>query len=87
MEASFYILYSSSSDKYYVGHTTEPMPERLRKHNSAHDGFTSKAADWIVVYTEKYSSKKEGYAREREVKKWKSRKMIERLLKESEHPD
>src|SRR5688572_5448711 len=38
MEATFYILYFSATDRYYVGHTTEPMSERLRKHNSAHDG-------------------------------------------------
>ncbi|MEX2235618.1 MAG: GIY-YIG nuclease family protein [Cyclobacteriaceae bacterium] len=87
MEAVFYILYSPGSNKYYVGHTTEPIEERLRKHNSNHKGFTGKFHDWAIVYLEKYPSKDEAYAREREVKGWKSRKMIEQLMRSSEHPD
>jgi putative endonuclease len=86
MEALFYILFSASSNKYYIGHTTEPIQERVRKHNSNHKGFTGKAGDWIVVYTELHHSKSEAYSREREVKGWKSRKMIEKLIG-SEHPD
>jgi putative endonuclease len=58
MNAAFYILYSTDADKYYIGHTTEPMQERLRKHLSDHDGFTAKYKDWIVVYTEEYATKK-----------------------------
>jgi putative endonuclease len=86
MLAIFYILYSSALDKYYVGHTIEPIEERLRKHLSDHDGFTSKAKDWALVYTEKFFCKEDAYRREREVKKWKSRTRIEKLIKGSEHP-
>ncbi len=85
MTATFYILFSRSANKYYVGHTTEPIEERLRKHNSNHKGFTGMSADWIIVYTESFSSKQLAYAREREVKNWKSRKKIEQLI--TEHPD
>jgi putative endonuclease len=84
--AIFYVLYSSSADKYYIGHTTEPVNERLRKHNSNHDGYTGKFRDWKVVYTEEYPSKEMAYAREREVKKWKSRSRVEKLIAKSEHP-
>ena len=87
MLATFYILFSPSLDKFYIGHTTEPIYERLRKHNSDHEGFTGKYRDWVIIYSEKYDTKKLAYAREREVKKWKSRKMIERLIASSEHPD
>jgi putative endonuclease len=87
MAAWFYILYSLSANKYYFGHTTEPVEERLRKHNSNHDGFTGKNSDWKIVYSEAFVSKDQAYAREREVKSWKSRKMIERLIRSSEHPD
>ena len=80
MQAIFYILYSVSADKYYIGHTTEPIEERLRKHNSNHKGFTGKFADWIVVHIEIHESKKDAYRRELEVKKWKSRKKIELLI-------
>ncbi len=71
----FYILYSTSIDKYYVGHTSD-LPERLRKHNTNHKGFTGKTSDWKIVYSEQFATKSEAFAREREVKAWKSRKRI-----------
>jgi len=49
-------------------------------------GFTGSGSDWKVVYSEAFSTKDLAYAREREVKKWKSRKLIEKLAG-SEHPD
>jgi putative endonuclease len=82
MNAAFYILYSTDADKYYIGHTTEPMQERLRKHLSDHDGFTAKYKDWIVVYTEEYATKELAYHRERQVKAWKSRKKIAQLIQQ-----
>ena len=84
----FYILYSSNLDKYYFGHTSN-LDERLKKHNTNHKGFTGKADDWNVVYTETYPTKELAYAREREIKKWKSRVRIKELIvrKGSEHPD
>ena len=84
-----YILYSRSCCKYYIGHTCESIEERLRKHNSNHHGFTGTVSDWEIVYKEDYNSKSKAYAREREVKKWKSKKLIIKLIKGkgSEHPD
>ncbi len=76
----FYILYSKTIDKYYIGHTGDLIVERLRKHNSKHKGFTGNKGDWTVVHMEEYQTKKEAYLREREVKAWKSRKKIETLI-------
>ncbi len=86
MNALLYILFSSSAARFYIGHTTEPIEERLRKHNSNHKGITAKFKDWKVIYTEAFNSKELAYAREREIKSWKSRKRIERLIAGSEHP-
>jgi putative endonuclease len=86
LEFTFYILFSASADRYYIGHTSEPVEERVRKHNSNHSGFTGKFNDWRIVYRERYPTKALAYAREREVKAWKSRKRIERLIAGSEHP-
>ena len=86
MSAIFYILFSKSANKFYIGYTTEPLEERLRKHNSNHKGFTGKFTDWVVVHTEFFPSKHLAYARERAVKNWKSRSKIEKLIK-AEHPD
>ncbi|MDP4263081.1 MAG: GIY-YIG nuclease family protein [Bacteroidota bacterium] len=83
---TFYILYSSILDRYYIGFTGDELNERIRRHNSNHKGFTGGIGDWKVVYTELYKTKPEAYQREREVKNWKSRKMIERLIG-SGHPD
>ena len=91
MGACFYILYSATAKKFYIGHTTEPLEERLRKHNSNHKGFTGKFPDWQLVCHQKFDSKELAYAREREIKSWKSKKRIERLIAGlssagSEHP-
>ncbi|GAB3235918.1 GIY-YIG nuclease family protein [Algoriphagus aestuariicola] len=80
MGCFFYILYSSSADRFYVGHTCEKLEERLRKHNSNHKGFTGKKNDWNLVYSEEFGSKSDAYKREREVKSWKSKKRIEELI-------
>ena len=79
----FYILYSKDINQYYIGHTSESLPERLRKHLSNHSGFTAKSKDWFVVYYEKFETKSLAYERELEVKKWKSRTRVEKLIEES----
>ena len=87
-----YILYSTELDKFYVGHTSDDLSIRLRKHLTDHSGFTSKAKDWIIVYTESFLTKAAAYQRERQIKNWKSKKMIEALMRKhssagSAHPD
>ncbi|MEN8122669.1 MAG: GIY-YIG nuclease family protein [Bacteroidota bacterium] len=76
----FYILFSKQLDKFYIGHTNN-IEERLRKHNSNHKGFTGKANDWEIVYSEEFDTKSGAYARERNIKNWKSRSRIEELIK------
>lgn len=77
---TLYILYSSSLDKYYIGFTGDDLDERIRKHNSNHKGFTGKANDWVVKYTEIFTTKELAMRREKNIKNWKSRKMIELLI-------
>ncbi len=86
MESSYYlyILYSGQMDRYYIGSTSN-LEERFRKHLSNHQGFTSKAKDWEIVYCEAFLSNKEAQTRERWVKNQKSRKVIEGLIK-TVHP-
>jgi putative endonuclease len=83
MDALVYILYSKNLDRYYIGHTTESIDERLRKHLTSHSGFTSKAKDWIVVYTEIYADKSQAYRRELQIKNWKSKTRIQNLVSKS----
>jgi putative endonuclease len=80
MKYHVYILYSLQADKYYVGFTGDELAERLRKHNSNHTGFTGKANDWQIVFTQEFQAKSDAMRREKEIKSWKSRKSIERLV-------
>lgn len=74
-----YILFSPTKNKYYIGHTGDDLVERIRKHNSNHKGFTGGIGDWELKYSEEYVAKSEAMKREKEIKSWKSRKMIEKL--------
>lgn len=75
----FYILYSTKLDKHYIGHAND-LNGRLRRHNSNHKGWTGKANDWVIAYSEEYETKEKAYAREREVKKWKSKQRVLDLI-------
>jgi len=86
MNYTTYILYSKTIDKYYIGYTSD-MVARLKRHNQKSKGFTGKTHDWALKYEEHFKTKEEAYARERQLKSWKSRKMIELLITGSEHPD
>jgi putative endonuclease len=44
-------------------------------------GFTSRAKDWELKYFETFLSRTEAVRREMAIKKWKSRKMIEKLIR------
>jgi putative endonuclease len=78
--ASVYILFSASIDKFYVGSTEMEIDQSLRRHLSDHKGFTAKAKDWIVVYTEVFPNISDARKRELQIKKWKSRIRIEKLI-------
>ncbi|MDE5437176.1 GIY-YIG nuclease family protein, partial [Elizabethkingia meningoseptica] len=38
-----YILYSPLLDQFYIGHCSETLQERLRKHLANHKGFTARS--------------------------------------------
>ena len=74
-----YILYSEKLNRYYIGATGD-LALRMESHLWIHKGFTSKAKDWELKYSEAFVHKSEAFARERQIKKWKSRLMIEKLI-------
>jgi putative endonuclease len=55
--------------------------QRLRRHLSDHKGFTAKAKDWVIVYSEDFDDLSTARKREMQIKKWKSRTLIEKLVK------
>ncbi|WP_243718110.1 GIY-YIG nuclease family protein [Pedobacter changchengzhani] len=80
-----YILYSRSADKYYVGYSNN-VERRINEHNfSERTTYTSKHRPWIIVAV--YSCghlESEAVKIERFIKKQKSRKLIEHLVKGDE---
>lgn len=74
-----YILFSADLGKYYIG-STNNIEGRLERHLLSKIGFTSKAKDWRLKYFEVFETRLEALSREKQIKKWKSRKMIEKLI-------
>ncbi len=75
-----YIIFSIKKNAYYVGYTSDSLQERLRRHNTNHRGFTGNVGDWELKYSKSFEEKAEAIAFEQQIKKWKSRKMIEDLI-------
>ena len=78
---SVYIIYSPIKDKYYIG-SCEDVAKRLIKHNTNHKGFTGGLGDWQIKWTEEQPGKTDALKREKQIKNWKSRKMIDKLINE-----
>ena len=74
-----YILFSKSKNKYYIGSTSKIL-DRIIKHNSNHKGFTGNTNDWEIVYSEEFDSIQKARFKEKQIKNWKSRIMIEKLI-------
>ena len=77
MPHTVYILHSIQLNKYYVGKTSLTVEERLAYHLFKHKGFTSKANDWIIVYTKQVDSNSEAIALEKKIKKRGAKRFIE----------
>lgn len=74
-----YIL-ESETGSYYVGSTNNLM-KRLAYHNSGKVQSTKNNRTWEMIYSEKFDTLSEARKRERQIKNWKSRSAIERVVK------
>ena len=72
-------MYSKKIDRFYIGYTHE-IKKRLEYHFNGEWRYTKRATDWDLVYREELLSKKEAIARERYIKKQKSRVFIKNLI-------
>ena len=71
-----YILYSITSDRYYVGSCND-LQIWLLQHNAGRNISTKHGIPWIIKYSEAFSTREGAMKRERDIKKKKSRKYIE----------
>ncbi len=75
-----YILFFEKLQKFYIGFTSGSVLVRLQKHLMSKSGFTSKAKDWTIVFTESFNEKSDAMRREKELKGWKSHVRIKELI-------
>jgi putative endonuclease len=80
MAACCYILYSLKLDKYYVGSTSDII-RRLEEHNRGKEKYTRTGLPWNLVYQETFNELHAARSREAYIKKQKSRKFIETLIR------
>ena len=74
-----YILYSETSDRYYVGSCCD-IDQRLERHNAGATKSTKPYRPWVVAYSEEFDANQDARKRESQIKKMKSRKYIESLI-------
>jgi putative endonuclease len=77
-----YILQSQSSSRYYVGQTQD-LEGRFSYRNANYSKSLKNRGPWKLVYREEYNTRSEAVKRERQIKSWKDRSMIERLVSAS----
>ena len=77
--AFLYILQSLSTQRFYIGSTTDPH-RRLDEHERGQTPSTRKRGPWRLVYLEELPTLSAARRRERELKAWKSHKAIANLI-------
>ena len=82
MDYYVYILYSESRDQYYTGFTHD-ISTRLFKHYVGSTPSTRPGIPWQMIYYETFDNKHDAILRESEIKKWKSRIYIEKLISQN----
>lgn len=75
-----YILKSLKDGRFYTGSTPD-LEDRLRRHSEGRVKATKHRRPLELVYSEEYSTLAEAQSREYQIKREKSRKYIERLVR------
>jgi len=73
-----YALYSKTALKLYVGQTQD-LTSRLKLHEDKtfKNSYTAKTADdWLLIYSEKKSTRFEALAREKQLKSFRGREFL-----------
>lgn len=75
-----YVLKSQRNAKRYVGYTSKTVEARVQEHNSGTNSWTRANKPFIVVYTERFDSKKEAIQREHFLKSGQGRKFLDSTI-------
>ena len=71
IEYTVYIIYSSKSNIYYIGHTNNLL-DRFNRHNQNRNKFTRGKGPWELVISHSVNSKSEAYRLELKLKAFKN---------------
>jgi len=83
-----YILFSESSDKYYVGYSDDPIRREIEHNTKPFNTYTSKHRPWkLVASFSAGESRSEAIRIERYIKKQKSRIFILKLIAHQHDPE
>jgi putative endonuclease len=74
-----YILRLQQNNSFYVG-SCKDLKARIDLHNWGLVRSTKRYLPWYIVYTEKYPTLSAARKREKQIKSWKKRSMIENLI-------
>jgi putative endonuclease len=77
-----YILRSQRTNRYYIGQTRN-VEQRLTYHQANYSKSLKNRGPWELVYCEEHATRAAAVQRERQIKSWKDRDMIERLVRAS----
>ncbi len=80
MKGYLYILQSAKNNRFYIGSTTD-LTRRLKEHNDGKSPYTRTTRPWIIKYSKEFENIVEAKREERKLKKLKSRKVIEELIR------
>lgn len=72
-------------NSYYIGSTND-LEQRLKYHQKGKVRSTKNILPAGLIYFEKYKTRSEAQKREYQIKGWKSRKAIERLIHKAPSP-
>lgn len=76
-----YILQSRKDKSYYIG-TTSNLTNRVNEHNFGNTNYTKLKRPWILLYSEKYPTRGLAVLREKQLKRLKSRFVLEKIIGE-----
>lgn len=74
-----YAIHSQSLNLIYIGQTSN-LEKRISDHLKGYSQFTSRAKDWILIYSEKCDSRSRAVKREKQLKSYKGRTFIRSLI-------
>ena len=82
MSVSVYILESETTGRFYIGQSQD-VSSRVQYHNAGYPRALRNRGPWKLIHKEEFATRGEAMRRERQIKSWKDRAMILRLVSAS----